>query len=352
MDKITLEDIIRANVPLSPSTATGWHACIHQGCDHGAKGPRAAFRFDNGTTSFHCFNCSIKTVYNPINHPNIPTKMVQVLKDFNISDDEINKVIFFAMTESRNTTDFAMASLTKKKTIEPAEIPIPSHFYLLKDAAEEDKWAMVAKDYLENERQIDPASYPFYLSTGGMTDNSKKWKKRIIIPIYKNNKLIYYSGRDLTNKNKKKYLNADYPSNTIIYGFDKLYENPELPLYVLEGWFKAHSIDGVAVFGNTLSEAQIEWLNRSKREKVVIPDKYGDGHILAEQAVELGWKVSFPDIGNCKDIDSAIIKYGKLYVFHSVKENTLEGLQAKLKIGLWCEHDGKNRSKKKDKKPY
>jgi DNA primase len=167
---------------------------------------------------------------------------------------------------------------------------------------------------------------------------AQKWKGRVIVPIYKKEKLIFYIGRDMTDSKIKKYESPSAERESVLFGFDKIFEQTDKPLYIVEGVFDAMLIDGVAVLGNKLTDGQIYWLNRSNRTKVYIPDKYGDGHLGAEQAVANGWSVAFPDTGSCKDVGEAVDKYGMLYVLATLTQNTAKGLEAKTRIRLYC-HD-------------
>ncbi len=233
-------------------------------------------------------------------------------------------------------------------TTEPAEIPLPDHFYKV-DPSSGDVWSIVAEEYLEQDRGMKVTDYPFYLSKGGTLPQEKAWKGRLIIPIYKDGKLIFYQGRDLTEQKNNKYLNVGTSTkDNIIYGYDQLQKHTDDPLYIVEGFFDAYAINGVAVFGNNLSDTQIKIINRSRRPKVVIPDRQGDGDVLALKALEAGWSISLPDWGdNCKDVDEAILKYGKLYIMKSIRNSTCSGLNAQTKLKLWCEHKNEKSTKRK-----
>lgn len=339
MEDVSLEQLIRQYVqlPTVPS-GTGWYPTLHV-CDHGKKGPRAGFKFDNNTVAFHCFNCGLAAVYDPEQRgregqPLISKKMQQVLEDYNIPQDEWQQVLFSAL----KTQDAGIATQQIGKpvqSIEPMEIPLPETFYLLSEADEDDKWAMIARYYLED-RSIDPSSYPFMLSKKTDIPHLKKWFGRVIIPIYKDGKLIFYTGRDLTEKAVKKYESPAVSRDRVIYGFDKLFENSDLPLYIVEGWFDAFVIDGIAIFGNEISSTKIKWLNRSRRKKVYIPDQFGDGFRAAKQAIDAGWSVSTPDFGDCKDVSAAVQKYGKLYVLQTLAQHTASGFEAELNARMYC----------------
>ena len=351
MEDIRLEDIIRTYVHLpSRPNGSGFYSVLCKVCsDHGRKGPRAGFRFDGEVVGYHCFNCGHKAKYNPNEHTSISKNMEILLNSFEIPENEWKQVLFTNLQNRQNGSGGVVEKHSVTK-IEPDAIELPEHFYKLSDAADDDKWAIIAEDYLEHERSVDPNSYPFYLSTGGKTKKEKKWKGRLIIPVYRKDKLVYYQGRDLTGK-QKKYLSPEVPKDKVLYGVDKLFEDQDMPLYVVEGWFDAYHIGGVAVYGNRMSKEQVLWLKRSRREKIIIPDRRGDGHKLAEQAIELGWKVSLPEIGDSKDINKAVTRFGKLYVLKSIIEHTYSGFAARTNVGVLCQN-GQDSGKSKDKGSY
>jgi hypothetical protein len=86
-----------------------------------------------------------------------------------------------------------------------------------------------------------------------------------------------------------------------------------------------------------MTPEQIEWINKSPRQKIVIPDRKGDGHLLAKQAITLNWSVATPDIGDCKDINEAVIHYGKLYVIKAITTQIHNEFAAEALTMLYCE---------------
>ena len=350
MDSVSLEDIIRQYVPLPPNTnSKGWYSVLCKVCnDHGRKGPRAGFRFDNETVAYHCFNCGHATVYDPTTHGTMPKKMVEVLDGFGVPSDEWRQVLLASLAyrdKHGTSTGKEQVNFTE---IEPQELAVPETFYLLSDADPNDKMTIIARDYLEYDRGVDPDSYPFMLSKRSNESRLKRWNGRLIIPIYKGNKLIYWQGRALMSM-PKKYLSPNVPKERIMYGFDKLFEHTDAPLYIVEGWFDAFAIDGIAILGNEISNSHVRWLNRSRRTKVYIPDRFGDGQLGAEKALELGFDISTPDVGSCKDMSEAVKQYGKLYVMKSIVDNTTSGFAAQTKIKVYCKNV-KDSGKKKNKK--
>lgn len=333
MENRSLEQIIRSNVRLYPQNNNGWWPCLHHACDSGRRGPRAAFRFNGDAVEFNCFNCGTHTGFNPSRDDTLSFKMQQILKDFNVSQEDINLVIFSYYGKNKQH-----APIFKPKTYEPDTIDVPKWWKSIHD----DKNDLVALEAIDTliRRQIDPFMQPFFVSDRNQTKNNshlKKWDGRLIIPIYKDGQLIFYQGRDLTQRAPEKYLSCNHTRTNIIHGFDRLKEDTTLPIYVCEGWFDAEAIGGVAIFGRKMTEGQIYWLNQSRRPKVVIPDTQGKGsQDLPNQAIKLGWSVAVPDCPG-KDIAEAVYKYGLFYVLKSIKENTKQDFEAQLLINMFCE---------------
>lgn len=331
-----LEILIRNYIQFNNRpNAKGWLSVLCKVCnDHGKKGPRAAFIFANNSVSYHCFNCSHKASFSDSDEA-LTKNMVDVLKAFSIPDDEINQINFDLFKDNNEKGGNPQRVKRELKT-DIKEIVMPSCCVPLSDVSDSNDWKLAANVYLKDIRCIDPKSYPFFIGFEQPNDIvSKKWDKRLIIPSYKDGKLVYFEGRDLTGTKAKKYLGAEVPKTNMLYGFDLLHKDLDKPLFVCEGFFDALLIGGVALFGNTLYKETIHHLTLSPRTKIIIPDRQGDGYKLAEHALNLGWKVSIPDTPNCKDVNDAILKYGKLYVVKSIMDNICEGFEAQMKINMY-----------------
>ena len=317
-----LKTIITQNLPLEPiASGGGWHRILCKVCgDRGHKGKRAGFKFEGDKVIYHCFNNSCGAVFDPAIHKSIPDKMVKVLTAFGISSDQYKELEFslFATIDGKPSSKSVMSPIKY-----PDEIQLPAHFYKLEN--NDDTWSNIAILYLE-ERGILVNDYTFFLST------HKDWIGRLIIPMYKDGKLIFYHGRDMTGKKSPKYKNVDVIRNSIMYGYDQLYQNISSPLFVTEGFFDSFMVNGVAVLSNKMTDDQMKILSNSPRQKIIVPDIYGRGYVLAEQGFKLGWSIAFPDIGNCKDINEAVQKYGKMYVFKTLHDNIKTGLDAEIAI--------------------
>lgn len=348
MDTPTLERVIRSHIALSPRpNGRGFFSVLCRVCgDHGKKGKRAGFKFEGDSVGYNCFNCGHHAGFNPIEHETMPKDMVEVLTAFGIPNVDWEPVLFTSLVK-RSEGGERKTRREKLLEVEPDVLTFPPFFYRLTNDLSDD-WAQYSIEYL-TARKVDWQSQPFYLvaRVKEHPDNAK-WYGRLIIPNYKDQKLIFWQGRDMTDLHIQKYLSPTTAKDRVLSQYRFVGEYGDEPLYVTEGWFDAYHINGVAAFGPILSEAQIRWLNMTTRPKVIIPDRLGDGHRLAEQAISLGWSVAFPDIGSCKDINDAIKKYGLLYTMSTIREHTASGFEAQARVGIYCERDY---SKEKDKKP-
>lgn len=309
---------------------------------------RGGFKFEGEAIVYNCFNCAHDAKFITNEHTSIPDKMQTVFDAFGIPKEDFQEVIFkvFASKKSNSAKNKKEA---EKNPLVYNDLKLPSYLRPLITDGTGDVYDQLACEYLEVERGIDPASYPFHIADRHECTKVDKesrirkaiwpqWKGRIVIPLYRNKKVVFYQGRDIMDTDRLKYMSPEVSRDTVLYGYEELTSSYEKPLYIHEGFFDAFLLkDSVAVLTNKMTEQQIEILNRCPRQKVVIPDRQGNGRILADDAVRLGWSVSFPDIGSdAKDMNDAIKKYGRLYVLKSVVDNTLSGFAAESAIGIYC----------------
>lgn len=92
------------------------------------------------------------------------------------------------------------------------------------------------------------------------------WKYRIIIPIYYNNQLVAYQGRDITGKQKLRYLSLS-PEKSVMNIKNVLYNSNncnKVSIIVLEGvtdvWRFGDNC--VCTFGTSVTEAQVNLLSQ------------------------------------------------------------------------------------------
>ncbi len=137
----------------------GWYKLLCKVCfDHGRKGKRAGFKFEDETVVYNCFNCSLGASYDGSNI--LTKKFIKVLKAFNISDEEIDRLKFSFIGSSADQKEKKL----KIKNYEPLRIDLPKDFYPLDDS-NDNVFNQLAIEYLET-RNIDYKTFKCYWSDG------------------------------------------------------------------------------------------------------------------------------------------------------------------------------------------
>lgn len=320
-----MEQLIRKYVTLSDhANSKGWFTTKCEVC-HDYK-IRGGFLLSDSEVAYNCFNCGCKTIYYKNSH--ISEQMMEVLLAFNIPKEEIQKIQLASLgkTPTKKT-------VTIKNDNPIVEVPLPQSFYRIKTDGT-DTWSNVALEYLEQRGIINDDN--FFLSSGKTSAFEKKWYGRLIIPFYREGKLIFYQGRSFL-KTKQRYENSVVSGDSVIlYGYNRLHTDIDEPLFITEGFFDCYHLKGVAINGGDLSPAKIKVINQSRRRKIYIPDRFGKGKPAAFSAINAGWEVSIPDTGECKDINESIMRFGYMFVYRSLLQNAKTGFEAKVAVNLLC----------------
>lgn len=313
-----------------------WSRCYCEVCGDGRrqKGPRGGWHFEGDFASYHCFNCGIKGSFSSEREFPISKDMYKILDSFGVPKKEYLAVAYSRKINSeKNDVEF---KIPEKKFIPIKFFDIPSHFYKLDEASLDNPMANQAKRKLIDDYGLTASSYPFYMSTGVADSGENKASiknlvNRIIIPYFKNGKMIYYQARAIDDTTLPKYLNMDVPKTNIVFNADVLFKDIDRPLYVFESAFDAIHVNGVAVMENNMTSNQIEVLNKSPRKKVIVPDRGGDSKKLVELGLEEGWGLALPEIGSGnKDLCEGILKFGKMFILYSLVNRTYYGREARL----------------------
>jgi len=323
----TLENVIKQSGILgtrSPSSS-GWHIVKCKICnDYKA---RAGFIFENGASTFHCFNCGHAAGHAPSSQK-FSKGMYEVLTAFNVDISAAKKSLFASFGAQEDTTEEA---IHREQYRQPPPIEVPSEFEFLNVTNPTHAEAI---RYTET-RFVDYAKYGLMIST--TTNSRNKWYKRIIVPMYnRSNQVIYYQGRTYDN-HAKRWDSPSDPKANVLFGYHNLDDYSKDYIIICEGPFDMMSIDGVAILGSEFSPYQIRVLTVSSKKKIVVPQRDKRGYALALQALEQNYSLSFPDIGGAQDINDAIVKYGRLYTEQQiVAKMTSSKYEAQLKLGMWC----------------
>jgi len=338
MKQIDIEMEIRQTVQLFGKTSKGWESCVHTTCDHGKKGPRAAFLFSHDKITFNCFNCGTSAVLDLEQAQSLPAKFREILTDFGMSKHTLDMINFQLLQKNSKAVVKKNGKVVKPVSINPKPITLPRDFVML-EGNENTSVGKMALAELER-RKINYQDYPFMLCIKGSTKQREKWSNRLVIPFFKGDDLIFYQAQDLTKESETKYLNAPdkcIDRTKILSNYDEIKKKSNLPIYVVEGFYDSYHLNGVAIFGNRVKDHQQTWLNRSYREKIYIPDRSGDASEVARWCLKNGWKISVPYTNlqsNIKDVSDMISAYGKLYTIKAIQENTsTSDLDGEIKIG-------------------
>lgn len=307
-------------LPAKRKTATsGWTSfnapcCVHNG-ESADRRQRGGLKTSDQGWSYHCFNCNFTASF--ILGRSLSFKARRLLSWLNVPEEEIERLNLESLRhrniegilDSRRTHEALVVRFEERDLPPLAELLTSEHT---------EHW-----NYVRN-RGV-PADYPVMVQT---ENDGVHWTRpHVIVPFTHNNVIVGYSCRFLDNKIPK-YINDIQPG----YVFGKDLQHPDWNyVLVMEGVFDALSIGGMAVLHADINDAQAQLIRSLGREIVVVPDQDEAGMNLVDRAVELGWSVSMPEWPGCKDVNDAVIKYGRLATLITILANKES---SKIKIEL------------------
>lgn len=301
-------------------THGGWHSfnaicCSHRGHKTDTRG-RGGVKFDGQNNwSYHCFNCGFKCGF--MLGKSITQNTKSLLQWSGIDPTQISKWSLESL-QHKDLLDFT--NLKKQKS----KIKFKEH--TLPDGELIDinnPLHKVYTDYL-SARSINYNDYPFLVTP----NDTGRQSNRIIIPYTYNNKIVGHTSRFLDNKIPK-YINEQQPG--YVFGYD--FQKPDWEVCLLvEGIFDALSLNACALTHNTINDDQAQILAQLNKRIIFIPDRDKTGLETCDRALELGYSVSIPNWeDDVKDVNDAVVKYGKLPVLLSILSNATT---SKIKIEL------------------
>jgi hypothetical protein len=302
--------------------------CVHNGETADTRG-RGGIKTNNGQISYHCFNCGYTSSFIPGRH--LSFKFRKLLSWLGADDLTIRKLVIDAVRLKDLVAPEEIAEPEQAITYEARSLPAEARnvvdlasFYATGDYNNVPAELLAAIEYVSR-RNIDINKYNFYWTP----EEAYNLHRRIIVPFYYQGETIGYTSRAIVDGIKPKYWSS-HPADTV-FNIDNQKTDSKFVI-VCEGPFDAMSIDGVAVSGAEISEQQAEVIDRLQREVIYVPDSDQAGRKTVERAIELGWTVSFPVwLETCKDINDAVVKYGKLFVLKAILDARET---SKLKIEL------------------
>ena len=313
-------DTVQTHLPARrKATPSGWVSfngvcCTHNGTSADTR-QRGGVMINDGV-SYHCFNCGFKASWQP--GRNITTKFKKFLQWLHVSDDLITKCTFEALRLKDDGEYTGIKSLVPTfidKALPMGAKPIKD---LINDPPKE---LMPVLEYMAN-RGFYIDDYDWH-----WTDEDG-FQNRLIVPFTFRERCVGYTAR-LIRDGKPKYISEQQPG--YVFNLDNQSYDRKF-VVVCEGPLDAISIDGVALMGAEIKAGQHILINQLQRQVIVVPDRDHDGPRTVEQAVALGWSVSFPEWGSgVKDINDAVRKYGRLYTLYSIIQAT-ETMPLKIQL--------------------
>lgn len=309
-------DIVKYLPGKRKQSTSGWISfngpcCVHNG-ESMDKRQRGGLKSSPEGWSYHCFNCGYTASF--ILGRNLSVKARRLLSWLHVEPEEIERLnleslkhrSITGLLDDRQRTAAAIQDIHfEERDMGGVEFVTSEHTEI---------W-----NYLRSRHA--PVDYPFMVSaTAGA-------RLGVIIPFTYENTLVGNTTRFLDDR-KPVWLN-DF-QHGYVFGTD-LQQADWQYVIVTEGIFDALSINGLALMHNTVSDAQARLIRTLGKDIIVVPDQDKPGMELVDRAVELGWSVSIPAWEDCKDVNDAVIKYGRLATLLTILQSRET---SKIKIEL------------------
>ena len=278
---------------------------------------RGGFITNNGSISYSCFNCQYKASFIPGRH--LTFRFRKLLAWLGADDLTVRRLVIEAVRLKELVAPEELERVPEEEIVyEARSLPEQARnvvelagFYSIGDYNTVPAELLAAIEYVHR-RNIDINRYNFYWTP----EEAYNLHRRIVIPYYYRGETVGYTSRAIADGIKPKYWSS-HPAD-FVFNLDM--QKPDSKFVVVcEGPFDAMSIDGVSVSGAEISDTQVDQIDRLQREVIVVPDTDRAGRKLIDRAIEAGSTVSFPVWQEtCKDINDAVVKYGKLFVLKSI----------------------------------
>lgn len=293
------------------SSPSGWISFNAVCCHHNGQGQdrrqRGGLKTNEQGWSYHCFNCGYTASF--VLGRTVSFKARRLLSWLSVPDAEID-VLNLESLRHRSIHGI----IDDRKRVADAIQGI--EFQEFDDLPPGSELITPAMPFYWNylrERCV-PEDFPAMTS---IRNDGVHWTRPFVaIPFTYDNKLVGWTARFLDGK-APKFISHSQPG--YVFGIDQQPAEWQHVL-VMEGIFDALSIGGLAVMHNTISDAQARLIRSLEREVTVVPDQDKAGLELIDRAVELGWAVSIPAWEDCKDVNDAVKKYGRLGTVLSIMQ--------------------------------
>jgi hypothetical protein len=314
-------DIVQYLPAKRKASPSGWVSFNAVCCHHNSNSPdrrsRGGIKINEQGWSYHCFNCGYTASF--ILGRTVSYKARRLLSWLGVPDRDIELAnleslrhrSIHGIVEDRQR----VVNILQGIDFEERDLPPASELITREHPR---YW-----DYCRD--RCVPEDFP--MMTPIRTDGVHWTRPCVIVPFTHENKIVGYTSRFIDNKIPK-FISDVQPG--YVFGTDL--QHPDWQhVIVTEGIFDALSIGGLAVMHNDISDAQVRLIRSLGREITVVPDQDRAGLELIDRATELGWAVSIPNWENCKDVNDAVKKYGRLGTLLTIMQSRET---SKIKIEL------------------
>ena len=317
----TVQSYLPAKRKVTPSGWVSFNAvCCHHNGTSADNRQRGGIMVNEGV-SYHCFNCGFKASWQP--GRKVSVKLKKLMQWLGVADDTITKCSLEAMRIEEDSSYKGERGLIPTFIDKAMPIGTKPLSEWIKHPSDE---LIPVLKYLAS-RNLYVDDYPWH-----WTDEDG-FNNRLIVPFYYQNQLVGYTARKIT-AGKPKYISEQQPG--YVFNLDRQHYERKYVL-VTEGPIDAVCVDGVAVMSAEISASQHALISQLQREVIVIADRDDAGYRMVEQALEYGWSVAFPEWAEgVKDVNDAVIKYGKLYTLYSIlSSKESNNLKIQLRARKW-----------------
>jgi len=312
--------LIIDNLPVRTSrTPSGWVTMDCPMCSDKRK--RGGVITSGAKISYNCFNCGFKTGWSP--GPSLGKKYKELALKLG--------------SDQKTIHDLQIELLKVSDELETQETT-PYVFNLAKFNIEQLPDSAVVVEDLQDDHPVK--QYAIQRGLLGLYPllyfDEKLYKQRLVVPFTYNGELVGWTARHINPPNKQtpKYLHK--MQSGYVFNIDRFVDTKREIVIVTEGVFDAVLIDGIAVQGNHVTPEQAHLIDKLSNRKILCPDRDEAGKELIEQALELGWEVSFPPWKpHIKDAADAVQEYGRMATVASIiKHATDNKLKAQVKTKM------------------
>lgn len=301
-------------------TPSGWMTFDCPMCSDKRK--RAGIITSGAKISYNCFNCKYTTGWSPT--PGLGKRYRDLAIRLGADQKQIHNVQMELLKHSdeleNEEIENYVYSLNKFEVVD-----LPDHAVMIEDLPDSHEVKVYAR-----QRGLY-GLYPLL-----WFGDDPLYAKRLVVPFTYNGELVGWTARHINPPDKKtpKYLHK--MSSGYVFNVDRFVDTKRELVIVVEGVFDAIMVDGVAVLGNHITPEQAHLISKLGNRIILCPDRDEPGKELIEEALALGWEVSFPPWeDDIKDASDAANMYGRLLTVASIiKHATDNKIKAQVKAKM------------------